>query len=73
MNDNLPQPREYDAVLGGKNSYLIYAAVLGGIEGLLMRLNNAKNREERIAFLSKINEYNAIESSENGKKILVKL
>lgn len=38
-----------------------------------MRLNYAKNREERIAILSKINEYNAIESSENGKKLLVKL
>ena len=38
-----------------------------------MRLNYANNREERIAILSKINEYNGIESSENGKKLLVKL
>jgi formylglycine-generating enzyme required for sulfatase activity len=37
MSENPNQPREYDAVLGGQNPP-IYAAVLGGIEGVKKRL-----------------------------------
>jgi hypothetical protein len=38
MTEKPNQPREYDAVLGGKNSPPVNAAVLGGIEGVKRRL-----------------------------------
>jgi len=38
MTEKHNQPREYDAVLGGKNPPPINAAVLGGIEGVKKRL-----------------------------------
>ena len=38
MTENQNQPREYDAVLGGKNPPPVNAAVLGGIEGVTRRL-----------------------------------
>jgi len=41
MTENQNQPREYDAVLGGKNPPPINAAVLGGIEGVKRRLTAA--------------------------------
>ncbi len=63
------KPKEYDAVLGGKNSYLIYAAVLGGIDGLLMRLNDARNSEERILILSEINRYNTVATDRHNSVI----
>lgn len=49
-NNNPNQPREFDAVLGGQNSFRNDAAVLGGIEGVKKRLNNPAT-EERIAAL----------------------
>ena len=41
MTEKPNQPRKYDAVLGGKNSPPVNAAVLGGIEGVKMRLTAA--------------------------------
>jgi formylglycine-generating enzyme required for sulfatase activity len=38
--NNPQQPREYDAVLGGNSPSLKSAAVLGGIEGVKLRLQN---------------------------------
>jgi len=38
MTEKPNQPRKYDAVLGGKNPPPVNAAVLGGIEGVKMRL-----------------------------------
>ncbi len=38
--NNPQQPREYDAVLGGNSLSLESAAVLGGIEGVKLRLQN---------------------------------
>ena len=38
--NNPQQPREYDAVLGGNSPSLESAAVLGGIEGVKLRLQN---------------------------------
>jgi len=38
--NNPQQPREYDAVLGGNSPSLEGAAVLGGIEGVKLRLKN---------------------------------
>ncbi|MDP5015821.1 MAG: hypothetical protein NWQ43_00650 [Dolichospermum sp.] len=38
--NNPQQPREYDAVLGGNSPLLEGAAVLGGIEGVKLRLQN---------------------------------
>jgi formylglycine-generating enzyme required for sulfatase activity len=39
MTEKPNRPREYDAVLGGKNSLPVNAAVLGGIEGVKLRLS----------------------------------
>ncbi|MEH2248489.1 hypothetical protein [Nostoc sp.] len=41
MVNNLQQPREYDAVLGGNILSLEDAAILGSIEGVKLRLKNA--------------------------------
>lgn len=38
--NNPQQPREYDAVLGGNSPSMEGAAVLGGIEGVKLRLQN---------------------------------
>ena len=38
MTEKPNRPRKYDAVLGGKNSLPVNAAVLGGIEGAKRRL-----------------------------------
>jgi hypothetical protein len=38
MSDNLQQPREFDAVLGGSIPTPLNAVVLGGIEGVRSRL-----------------------------------
>ncbi len=47
MTENQKQPREFDAVLGGQNIPK-NAAVLGGIEGVKMRLSS-DNEQTRIA------------------------
>ena len=41
MTEKRNRPREYDAVLGGKNPSPVNAAVLGGIEGVKRRLTAA--------------------------------
>ena len=38
--NNSQEPREYDAVLGGNSQPPESAAVLGGIEGVKLRLQN---------------------------------
>ena len=55
MPENANQPREYDAVLGGQNPP-IYAAVLGGIEGVKKRLASSI-LEVRINALSEALNY----------------
>ncbi|MBD2389446.1 SUMF1/EgtB/PvdO family nonheme iron enzyme [Aphanizomenon flos-aquae NRERC-008] len=50
------QPREYDAVLGGNSPSLEGAAVLGGIEGVKLRLQNP-DAQLRIAALEQAVNY----------------
>ena len=50
------RPREYDAVLGGKNQPPVDAAVLGGIEGIKMRLA-CDNELVRIAAIEDAMKY----------------
>ncbi|MFN5952825.1 MAG: formylglycine-generating enzyme family protein [Dolichospermum sp.] len=50
------QPREYDAVLGGNSPSLEGAAVLGGIEGVKLRLQNPDSKV-RIAALEQALNY----------------
>ena len=50
------QPREYDAVLGGNSPSLEGAAVLGGIEGVKLRLQNP-DAKVRIAALEQALNY----------------
>jgi formylglycine-generating enzyme required for sulfatase activity len=54
--NNPQQPREYDAVLGGNSPSLEGAAVLGGIEGVKLRLQNPDSKV-RIAALQQALNY----------------
>jgi formylglycine-generating enzyme required for sulfatase activity len=54
--NNPQQPREYDAVLGGNSPSLEGAAVLGGIEGVKLRLQNS-DAKVRIAALEQAVNY----------------
>ncbi|MBD2570478.1 SUMF1/EgtB/PvdO family nonheme iron enzyme [Anabaena lutea] len=54
--NNPQQPREYDAVLGGNSPSLEGAAVLGGIEGVKLRLKNPDSKV-RIAALEQALNY----------------
>ena len=54
--NNPQQPREYDAVLGGNSPSLEGAAVLGGIEGVKLRLQNP-DAKVRIAALEQALNY----------------
>ena len=54
--NNPQQPREYDAVLGGNIPSLEGAAVLGGIEGVKLRLQN-QDSKVRIAALDQALNY----------------
>jgi formylglycine-generating enzyme required for sulfatase activity len=54
--NNPQQPREYDAVLGGNSPSLEGAAVLGGIEGVKLRLQNPDSKV-RIAALEQALNY----------------
>ncbi len=54
--NNPQQPREYDAVLGGNSPSLEGAAVLGGIEGVKLRLKNPHS-SVRIAALEQALNY----------------
>ncbi|WP_104907003.1 hypothetical protein [Nostoc sp. 'Lobaria pulmonaria (5183) cyanobiont'] len=60
MNNNLNQPGEFDAVLGGKQQNQNYAVVLGGLEGVKNRLNN-EDDEVRIAALEDALKYSDAE------------
>ena len=64
MPENPKQPREYDAVLGGQNPP-IYAAVLGGIQGIKKRLASPI-LEVRIAALA-----NAFNYGEQGLDLVL--
>ncbi|MBD2147296.1 SUMF1/EgtB/PvdO family nonheme iron enzyme [Sphaerospermopsis sp. FACHB-1194] len=54
--NNPQQPREYDAVLGGNSPSLESAAVLGGIDGVKLRLKNP-DAKVRIAALEQALNY----------------
>ncbi len=54
--NNPQQPREYDAVLGGNSPSMEGAAVLGGIEGVKLRLQNPDTKV-RIAALEQALNY----------------
>ncbi|MBE9187020.1 WD40 repeat domain-containing protein [Microcoleus sp. LEGE 07076] len=56
MTDNSNQPREYDAVLGGKSQIPSSAAVLGGIAGLKQRWHSP-SIEQRIAAVKDAPKY----------------
>ncbi len=56
MTENRNQPREYDAVLGGKSPPPINAAVLGGIEGVKMHLT-ASDELVRVAAVREAVKY----------------
>ncbi|MFM6277884.1 MAG: formylglycine-generating enzyme family protein, partial [Dolichospermum sp.] len=54
--NNPQQPGKYDAVLGGNSPSIESAAVLGGIEGVKLRLQNSDARV-RIAALQQALNY----------------
>lgn len=56
INDNPNQPKEFDAVLGGKNPPPIDGVVLGGIEGVKNRLKSS-DIELKIAALTEAINY----------------
>jgi hypothetical protein len=56
MSENPRQPRPDDAVLGGQSQAPMYAAVLGGIEGVKLRLETG-NLEEKEAALQDALKY----------------
>ncbi|MEL7243109.1 MAG: formylglycine-generating enzyme family protein [Cyanobacteria bacterium J06573_2] len=64
--ENHQNPKPYDAVLGGQNQAPEGAAVLGGIEGVKLRLSN-ENPEVRIAGL-----YQALNYGEPGLDLVIK-
>jgi len=64
MSEN-QQPREYDAVLGGNSQILEGAAVLGGIEGVKVRLKNPEP-QVRIAALKQ-----AVNYGEQGLNLVI--
>jgi len=49
MSENPRQPRPDDAVLGGQSQAPMYAAVLGGIEGVKQRLETDSLEEKKAA------------------------
>jgi len=64
MSEN-QEPREYDAVLGGNSPILEGAAVLGGIEGVKVRLKNPEP-QVRIAALKQ-----AVNYGEQGLNLVI--
>jgi hypothetical protein len=56
MTNHPQQPGKYDAVLGGQDQNSQFAAVLGGIEGVKLRLNNS-HPQVRIAALPQALNY----------------
>ena len=67
MSENPRQPRPDDAVLGGQSQIPMYAAVLGGIEGVKQRLETA-NLEEKKAALQ-----DALKYGDKGIKLLFEI
>jgi len=65
MTDNFNQPRNYDLVLGNQASSLAGHMVLGGIDGVKLRLANA-NLEQKIAALK-----DALNYGEAGLDLLI--
>ncbi|WP_207765396.1 hypothetical protein [Cuspidothrix issatschenkoi] len=65
--NNPQQPREYDAVLGGNSPSLEGAAVLGGIEGVKLRLQNP-DLKVRIAAIKEAFNY-----GEQGLDLLIQV
>lgn len=59
MNNDINQPKELDAVLGGETPPPVNAVVLGGIEGVKHRFNSA-NAEVQIAALSEAFNYGEV-------------
>ncbi|WP_338022428.1 response regulator [Argonema antarcticum] len=55
INNNLHQPREYDAVLGGQNTPPVNAVVLGGLEGVQRRLASPVVDQRAIALKEALN------------------
>ena len=49
MSENPRQPRPDDAVLGGQSQVPIYGAVLGGIEGVRLRLETGNLEDKKAA------------------------
>ncbi len=66
MTENKQQPREFDAVLGGDSNIPLSAGVLGGIEGVKMRLDSP-NAETRIAAILE-----ALRYGEEGLNLVIK-
>lgn len=64
--ENHQQPKPYDAVLGGQNQAPEDAAVLGGIEGVKLRLSN-ENPQVRIKAL-----HQALNYGEEGIDLIIK-
>ncbi|MDY6803459.1 MAG: pentapeptide repeat-containing protein [Cyanobacteriota bacterium] len=56
MIQNNQQPREFDAILGGTSQKSLNSAVLGGIEGVKMRLDSPWD-ETRFAAVSEALKY----------------
>lgn len=57
MPENPNQPRDDDAVLGGQNPAPFGSVVLGGLEGVKMRLAIAPTVEQKVAALSEALKY----------------
>ena len=66
MTENRDRPKEYDAVLGGQNTPLVNAAILGGIEGVKGRLAYP-DVEVRVAALK-----DALKYGEAGLDLVIK-
>ena len=49
MSENPNQPREYDAVLGGKNPPPVDGVVLGGLEGAKQRFASSDENYRLLA------------------------
>jgi hypothetical protein len=67
MSENPRQPRPDDAVLGGQSQAPMYAAVLGGIEGVKLRLETGNLEEKKAAF------QDALKYGEKGIEVLFEI
>ncbi|NEP43175.1 MAG: pentapeptide repeat-containing protein [Okeania sp. SIO2H7] len=66
MKPEPQKPREFDAVLGGQSNIPLSAAVLGGIEGVKMRLDSGKD-ETRFAAV-----FEALKYGKEGLDLVIK-